>query len=82
MPPKSLRAYQSIRYLVCFALEQYQLPVDLLPCRFQRVALVPAQLLDRLLDLFLVLQHRAEHLFEARFALLDAGKEWSTLGCV
>jgi hypothetical protein len=35
-----------------------------------------------LLDLLLVLQHRAEHLFEARLALLGAGKEWSTLGHV
>jgi hypothetical protein len=29
---------------------------------------------------FLVLQHRAEHLFEARLALLDTGKQWFTLG--
>jgi hypothetical protein len=35
-----------------------------------------------LLDLLLVLQHRAEHLPEARLPLLDTGKEWSTLGHV
>jgi hypothetical protein len=42
--------------------------------------LVPVQLLDRLLNLFLVLQHRAELLFEARLTLLNAVNESSTLG--
>jgi hypothetical protein len=55
------------------------LPIDL-PCRFQRVMLVLVQLLDRLFDLFLVLQHSAKHLFWAHLALLDTGKEVSTLG--
>ena len=56
------------------------LSVDLFPRRFQRVALVPVQLLDRLFNLFLVLQHRAGLLFEAHLTLLDAGNDSSTLG--
>jgi hypothetical protein len=54
--------------------------VDLFPRCFQRIALIPVRLLDYLLNLFLVLQHCAEHLFEARLALLDAENKWSTLG--
>jgi hypothetical protein len=48
-------------------------PVDLLPRRREGVALVPVQLLDSLLNFFLVLQYRAQHLFQARLAFLDAG---------
>ena len=54
-----------------FRFREITFTVDLLP---RRVVVVSVQLLDRLLDPFLVLQHRAEHLFEARLALLDTGK--------
>jgi hypothetical protein len=61
------------------ALGKMRICVDLFPRCFQRIALIPVRLLDYLLNLFLVLQHCAEHLFEARLALLDAEKKWSTL---
>ena len=47
------------------ALGKKHISVDLFPRCFQRVPLVPVRLLDYLLNLFLVLQHCAEHLFEA-----------------
>jgi hypothetical protein len=56
MPPKSLAR---------------NLPVHLLPCRHQGISLVPVQLLDRLLNLFFVFQHCAQHLLQARLAPLD-----------
>ena len=62
------------------ALGKKRISVDLFPRCFQRIALVPVRLLNYLLNLFLVLQHCAEHLFEARLALLDTEKKWSTLG--
>jgi hypothetical protein len=51
------------------------LPVHLLPCRHQGISLVPVQLLDRLLNLFLVFQHCARHLSQARLALLGTVHE-------
>jgi hypothetical protein len=47
---------------------------------FSTRALVPVRPLDYLLNPFLVLQHCAEHFFEARLAFLNAENEWSTLG--
>src|SRR6266702_538545 len=72
IPPKSLRNGILSSVFRGWGRQCACVPVDLLPRCLQGVALVPVQLLDGLLDFFLVLQYCAQHLFQARFALLDA----------
>jgi hypothetical protein len=85
MPPKSLGTHtkrkknHQILMFIHWGRGTMTLPVDL-PCRFQHVTLVLVQLLNHLLDLFLVLQHSAKHLFRAHLMLLNTGKEVSVLG--